>query len=64
MAHHLVSEALLGLGVPHFLVAAIMTELKDLWAQIAVSGLGATEWFCFHRGGRQGGVETPRIFAS
>ena len=31
-------------------------------AQMSVAGLGTTPVFPFHRGGRQGGVETPPIF--
>eukprot|EP00973_Karenia_brevis_P078235 10863289-Karenia_brevis.AAC.1 len=60
--HLMIPLALLNLGVPAGLIAALMRELRGLQADMTVAGLGTTPCFAFQRGGRQGGVETPLLF--
>jgi len=60
--HVLLAVALMHAGAPTYLVAAVMEEFYDLVAQMSVAGIGSTREFAYHKGGRQGGVETPPIW--
>ena len=60
--HWAIEEALQYMGLSQILVAAVMREYRQLWLQAEVGDSGLTEPARFEKGGRQGGVETPRMF--
>jgi len=64
MDHGKMQCALVGLGLHPALVRAIMVELADLKGRAFIPGAGMTEDFPVWTGGRQGGVETPKLWVA
>jgi len=62
MSHARMEEALKHIGGSKSLCAALMREYRELTLQAEVGDSGHTEPVEFERGGRQGGVEPPRLF--
>ena len=60
--HWVLEQALQYMNINKIIIAATLREYRDLWLQAEVGDSGLCRPVPFHRGGRQGGVETPRLF--
>ena len=59
MPHELIWESLVARGASALNAGLHMRELTALEAYITLPFVGETERFPFHKGGKQGGIETP-----
>lgn len=59
MHHEHIAESMSQRGVSAGVTAAHLRELTGLHAFITLPGVGDTQKFCYSRGGKQGGLETP-----
>eukprot|EP00973_Karenia_brevis_P086357 11974497-Karenia_brevis.AAC.1 len=59
MDHDFMFEAMLGVGIPEHIVAALMRELLHVQADAEIKDITSVEAIGINKGGRQGGTETP-----
>ena len=62
MDHDRLAQALYESGMHAVLIAAVLEEMSELTATITVPGAGTTQPFGIHKGGKQGGTETPQVW--